>query len=209
VVKLYVEGGGDSAALKVECRSGFANFLARAGLRRKPRIVACGSRRNAYESFCTAVANGESALLLVDSEAPVSARHQQGSPDTWIPWQHLKERAGDGWDRPSNAKEADCHLMVQCMEAWLLADREVLKAFFGQGCKESSLPAPSGSVEAITKVQLYKSLADATRDCRTKGQYGKGEHSFRLLSLADATKVTSASPWANRFVEELKKRMDA
>lgn len=210
MVKLYVEGGGDSSTLKVECRSGFATFLENAGLSgRKPRIVACGSRRNAYESFCTAIANGEEALLLVDSEAPVADRYQQGPPENWLPWQHLKEREGDGWTQPPSARDTDCHLMVQCMETWFLADRETLKTFFGQGYKESQLPASTTSVESIAKALVYQSLSDATRDCKTKGRYGKAGHSFKLLALLDAMKVKSTSPWANRFVHELKKRMGA
>ena len=66
-MKLYVEGGGDAAALKTACREGFAKFLGKAGLAgRMPRIVACGSRADAYDSFCTAIGNGEAAMLLVD-----------------------------------------------------------------------------------------------------------------------------------------------
>ena len=83
-MKLYVEGGGDANLLKTACRKGFSEFLKKAGLAGKlPRIVACGSRRNAYDSFCTAVGRGERALLLVDSEEAVNSAppHQ--------PWQHL------------------------------------------------------------------------------------------------------------------------
>jgi hypothetical protein len=117
--KLYVEGGGQSKALKTACRSGFSRFLEKTGLTgRMPRIVACGSRQNAYDSFCTALQNGESALLLIDSEAEISQRYQQDIPDRWLPWHHLKSRQGDGWNKPDAAGNADCHLMVQCMEAW-------------------------------------------------------------------------------------------
>jgi len=73
-------------------------FLGKAGLAGiMPRIVACGGRRNAYESFCLALSNGEVAFLLVDSEAPVRPEHQQGDPETgWQPWSHLLARDGDG-----------------------------------------------------------------------------------------------------------------
>lgn len=78
-MKLYVEGGGDAAALKTACREGFAKFLGKAGLAgRMPRIVACGSRADAYDSFCTAIRNGEAAMLLVDSESPVLSEAQAG-----------------------------------------------------------------------------------------------------------------------------------
>ena len=67
MVELYVEGGGDSAALRTACRQGFTQFITNAGIGQRPRVVACGSRRDAYDSYCTAVANGEDAVLLVDS----------------------------------------------------------------------------------------------------------------------------------------------
>jgi len=58
--------------LRTACREGFTNFITKAGIQRRPRVVACGGRRDAYESFCTAVAQGEAAMLLVDSEAAVA-----------------------------------------------------------------------------------------------------------------------------------------
>lgn len=72
MVKLYVEGGGDAALLRSACREGFAKFSGKAGLAgHMPRVVACGSRADAYDSFCTALRSGEAAMLLVDSEAPI------------------------------------------------------------------------------------------------------------------------------------------
>lgn len=71
-MKLYVEGGGDTAVLRTACREGFTNFITKAGIQRRPRVVACGGRRDAYESFCTAIAQGEAAMLLVDGEAAVA-----------------------------------------------------------------------------------------------------------------------------------------
>jgi hypothetical protein len=209
MVKLYVEGGGDSKSLQIECRRGFREFLEKAGLKgRMPAISASGSRRFAYDDYCTAVANGDAAVLLVDSEAPVSDAHQQGEDMAkWLPWSHLKQRQGDGWDKPGNSPDTDCHLMVQCMESWFLADRQTLKAFFGQGFKEKPLPATNNPVEKVAKTQVYDALAKATNDCKTKAQYGKGEHSFNLLAQVDPAKVTAASPWAKRFVDELKKKM--
>lgn len=216
MVKLYVEGGGDAAALKTACREGFSSFLVKAGLKgHMPRIVACGGREDAFDSFCTALKNGEPALLLVDSEAPVAAASQPGKitekvdRDSWLPWQHLLQRKGDEWEKPTGADDLQCHLMTQCMESWLLADRETLKAFFGQGFKENQLPAAANPVESVAKAHIYQSLAKATADCKTKAQYGKGEHSFKLLALIDPAKVMDASPWAKRFVEAMKTKMGA
>jgi hypothetical protein len=209
VVKVFVEGGGDRRALESECRAGFTAFITRTGMKNRPRVVACGSRRNAYESFCTAIKNGEEAFLLIDSEDAVNAQYQQGLPDTWQPWAHLKDRVGDEWDKPAGAADTQCHLMVQVMESWFLADRDALKAFFGQGFNENALPAVNNATEGIAKQQVYDTLAQATSHCKTKAAYGKGEHSFKLLTKIDPAKVTQASPWAKRFVDELRKKMDA
>jgi hypothetical protein len=212
-VKLYVEGGGDAASLKTACREGFSKFLEKAGFKgRMPRIVACGSRGDAFDSFCTAIRNQELAMLLVDSEAPMSALAQPGDAQQpgdrarWLPWQHLQQRQGDGWQKPAGSDDWQCHLMVQCMESWLLADRRTLKEFFGQGYQEGQLPALGNSVECMPKVQVYDALAKATRGCKSKSQYGKGEHSFKLLGLIDPSKVCEASPWAKRFIESLERR---
>ncbi len=63
------------------------------------------------------------------------------------------------------------------------------------------------SVESISKQQVYDGLAKATANCKTKSPYGKGEHSFKILALIAPEKVMDKSPWASRFVEELKKKM--
>lgn len=207
MVKLFVEGGGDSAALRVACREGFTAFITKAGIKNRPRVVACGGRNDAYESYCTAIGQGEQALLLVDSEAAVALPHQAGAPDQWLPWGHLLQR--DGWNKPATANDADCHLMVQVMESWFLADRKILQDFFGQGFSENALPASANPIEGVSKPAVYGALQKSTSTCKSKAQYGKGEHSFKLLARIDPAKVTAASPWAKRFVDELRKKMDA
>ncbi len=210
MVKIYVEGGGDGKDLQSECRRGFREFLEKAGLKGKmPAIIACGGRYSAYKGYCTAISQREAAMLLVDSEAPVAREHQTGEPDAWQPWRHLKARQGDDWDRPPGAREADCHLMVQCMESWFLADRKTLNDFFGQGFRESALPSANRPIEDVAKDEVYRALKQASQSCKTKAEYGKGEHSFKLLALLDPAKVVAASPWAKRFVEALKHMMGA
>lgn len=197
-VKVYVEGGGESDALRTKCRRGFRTLIESAGFRgRMPSIVACGSRRDAYEDFCTAVENAtadEFPLLLVDSEAPVS------SP----PWDHLKTR--DGWDRPCRAADDQAHLMVQCMEAWFLADRDALPKFFGQGFRSNALPQ-NQNVEEISREDLSQGMERATRDTRSKGAYHKGKHSFELLGTLDPNKVQGASEHAQRFFDALRRKL--
>ena len=209
MVKLYVEGGGDAHSLRTACRKGFAIFLENAGLRgHLPRVVACGSRRDAYESFRTACENGEDAFLLVDSETAVADCHQDGQTKDGTPWRHLAERQEDQWRKPEMAEDWQCHLMVQCMEGWLLADRDTLKAFFGQEFNDHALPG-TATVESIDKNEIFMSLKKATDKCRTKGRYDKGKHSFIILESIDPIRVMESCPWCKRFVEELKHRMNA
>jgi hypothetical protein len=199
---LYVEGGGDAASLKAKCREGFSEFLRKAGLEgRMPRIVACGSRKQAYDRFRTAIREREhSAMILVDSEDPVSGKS---------PWAHLRQRQDDRWETPPGANDDDCHLMVECMEAWFLADRRTLAAFFGQGFNANPLRTAATSVEQVPKASVLQALAVATKGCAGKGAYGKGRHSFELLAKIDPAEVTAASHWAARFVTALKTRMGA
>ena len=209
-MKLYVEGGGDASVLKTSCREGFTQFVTKAGLTKRPRVVACGSRGDAYDSFRIAIRNGDDAMLLVDSEDAVSGLCQQGANKSlWLPWAHLRQRVGDGWQKPKDSVDTDCHLMVQVMETWFLAARDSLKDFFGSGFNESKLPPPARSIEAMSKEEVYRALQDATAGCKTKRPYRKGEHSFTLLARIDPNKVAGASPWAGRFIDELKEKMAA
>lgn len=198
-VNVYVEGGGDSKLLRTECRKGFSQFLEKAGLKgRMPSITACGGRQNAYESFCTAFEQGQTAMLLVDSEAPYTATS---------PWQHLKDRLGDNWHQPAGASDKQCHLMVECMENWFLADRHALSEFFGQEFRSNALPTETSSIELIAKQTVYDALKKATKNCKSKGEYGKGKHSFLLLGIIDPGKIMASSDEAKRFITDLKMAM--
>ena len=193
--KLFVEGGGNNnSALKTECRRAFTKLLEAAGFEgRLPRIVPCGGRRQAYSQFCTAVQNfGEHdvAVLLVDSEAAVTENSA---------WAHVRNRKGDGWEKPENASDKQLHLMVQCMESWFLADRKAMREFFGDGYREKSIPPATAQIEKVDKTDLYNKLKTATKDTKTKGAYGKGEHSFKLLARLDPNLIKKASPWAEHF----------
>lgn len=205
MVKLFVEGGGTSNQLRTECREAFNKFLRNAGIERFPRIVASGSRNEAFDDFCTAISNDEAALLLVDSEDTITDENQAGDAATWKPWEHLKVR--DKWVKPAAAASADCHLMVECMENWFLADQATVSDFFGQGFVINQLPAVHPTVEAVAKIAVLRGLASASKKCKTKAPYGKGKHSFKILGLIDANLVVANAPWAKRFVDEVKHRV--
>ena len=191
--KLYVEGGGDGRALRQALREGFRAFFEKAGLERLPRVVACGSRRHAYDDFRAAIdqPSVDFVALLVDSEGPVSAATS---------WAHLKGR--DGWEPPARATEKNAHLMVQVMESWFLADRDCLARYFGKGFRASALPAAQRDIEGVAKKDVGRALDESTRQTG-KGRYAKGRDSFELLKQVDATKVIEASPHARQLVDTL------
>ena len=197
-VKIYVEGGGDRGELKTRCRKGFGALFQKTCLQgRMPKVVACGSRRRAFDRFCAALAkatNDDFVVLLVDSEAPVSRNAG--------PWQHLKSR--DNWDQPADALDDNSHLMVQCMEAWFLADKEALAAYFGDGFNPNALPGRL-EIEQVSKSEVEKGLKMASRQSK-KGRYDKGSHSFGILAELDPRKVTDASPHAKRLISTLLSR---
>ena len=192
-VQIYVEGGGSSKALKTACRRGFRKFIENAGLTgpMPPKVVACGSRGNAYQSFQKAHTSGNvDAMLLVDAEGPVTAA---GS------WQHLK--TSDNWNRPNGTTDDQCHLMVQVMESWFLADADVLASFYGQNFRSQDLMA-NPDIERVSKQDALGRLAQATRNTK-KGSYKKGADSYQILEKLDPDKVRKASAHADRFIRAL------
>ncbi len=101
-----------------------------------PRIVPSGSRSDAFRSFRTALSqqnDGQTAVLLVDSEAPVLCGVSG--------WEHV--RSIDNWTKPEQATDKQLHLMVQCMESWFLSDKSCLQAFYGQELNTDVLPGSS------------------------------------------------------------------
>ena len=115
-----------------------------------------------------------------------------------FPRSHLKQR--DDWDKPATAPDSDCHLMVQEMESWLVADPETLKAYFGKDFDPTQLPSADAPIEDLSKDQIARSLAAAARKTKQQG-YQKGRDSFRLLETVNGTLVVARSGWAKRFVE--------
>lgn len=197
-VKLYVEGAARQSDFdRSVCREAFSAFFAAAGLERRPRTVPCGGRKQAYDSFVTAIRNrkpGELPLLLVDSEAPVASG--------MTVWEHLKARPGDTWDKPDGAEDDQAFLMVQVMESWFIADRAALKEFFKPKFKEGKIPAWP-DLEAVPKLSVYEALESATAECGQK-KYSKGNLSFQLLSKISPAKVEAASSHAKAFFDRLR-----
>lgn len=190
-VTVYVEGGGNNKDTTTRCRAGFSEYCKNvAPLNPRPRIVACGGRRQAFERFKTEVLRskeGDLCVLLVDSEGPVGT--------TMTPKAHLEARDGS---RLPVSETHKVFLMVQAMEAWFLADRDALAAYYGTGFRRQSLPGDERHIEEIPKNDLEPCLVNATRDTQ-KGRYHKSRHGFALLALINPGKVQAGSPHAEAF----------
>jgi len=196
-IRVYIEGGGNKAG-RAELRKAFGEFF-RELVRDQPRSdvrlrpLPFGSRENTFQAFKLALADGDDAFiaLLVDSEAPVTVRS---------PWKHLKSHSGDNWDNPG-VDDSHCHLMVQATEAWLIADREKSREYYGRNFHEKSLPG-NLNVEEIPKDDLERVLKSASRDTK-KGSYHKGKHAPAILRIIRPSEVKRKAPHCKRLFETL------
>lgn len=195
-IAIYVEGGGDTAQTLEPFRRGMSEFLKPAvhavrERRIRWRVVPCGGRRQAYDAFVDAIEKEPAVfnVLLVDSEEPVAI--------TVAPWEHLKSRTGDGWDRPAGIDDAQCQMMVACMEAWFLADRETLRRHFGNGFDSRKLPA-ANLAEGRTKRMVDEALKKATRNTKAAG-YKKIRDGAKLLQKLDSATVRQRCQWCDRL----------
>ncbi len=191
-IRLYVEGGGDSKETKANLRHGFSTFfqsLVEQARKKNIRwnITVCGGRDATHKGFLNSLKNHPKAfnVLLVDAEEAV----------TLPPLQHLKKR-DPSWCL-SDVCEESCHLMVQMMEAWFIADRKALLDFYGNGFKESALPG-NRNVENIGKAAIESALKSATKNS-SKGEYHKIRHGSKLLERVDNNIVRSAAPHCERL----------
>jgi hypothetical protein len=192
-ITIYAEGGGDTRLQQASCRKGFSEFFKKLDI--KLSVIACGGRLMAYKDFCKALKNckkDEYCVLLVDSEAPVTNISK---------WQHVLLRDGDKWQKPDNATENHLHFMVECMEAWLIADKQTLADYYGKAFDPNTL-SKNTDIEDVSKNDLLKSLKNATKKT-TKGEYSKGGHSFDLLSRINAHKVVEQSTYASALYNSL------
>lgn len=148
-------------------------------------MVASGSRNSCFDDFRTALDSHPEAfnILLVDAEDAVST----------TPRQHLQDR--DGWD--IHTSEENCQLMVQTMEAWLVADLEAFRSYYGQRFLTSAIPR-SQNVEEIDKTALKSALDNATRNTQ-KGEYHKIRHGADLLTRIDPTVVRGKAQHCDRL----------
>jgi Domain of unknown function (DUF4276) len=194
-IALYLDGGGDgagSAQQKAELRTGMDALLSleKQAARDKKlgwKLIPCGSRNQAFDAFSHALARADDEILLVllvDSEDPLPPETKDTAANAAARVQHLTQR--DQWDL-SGTNPKQIHLMVQCMEAWIVADPEELAAFYGKEFHARSLP-DRANLEEEPKQDLLDKLKKATQKTK-KGEYAKIKHASKLLTTIDREKV--------------------
>jgi hypothetical protein len=207
-IAIYLEGGGNTAQEKAELRQGFDGlFQTEKSTSREKltslRFIPCGGRKETYEAFMNALECNPQRIsaLLVDSETSISKVPVNNAEDAEIRLAHLRKKEGDetrqegdGWPLKNVVPER-IHLMVQCMETWIVSDVPAMQAFYKQNFKPNSLPKRV-NLEKEPKNEVTSKLEDATRNTQ-KGAYRKIKHASELLQRIDPEKIATRCP---RFV---------
>ena len=198
-IRIYIEGGGNDRLSWRKIRAGFGEFFD--SLRQLARlhriewsIIPCGPRSNTFEDFKLGLKQHPNAfnVLLVDSESPVNLSRRD----------HLRQQ--DHW-KITALQEDQCHLMVQAIEAWLVADPDAMAEFYGQGFRRNVLPRRE-DVEAIAKGDLMAKIESAVKGTQKK-TYKKIDHCAELLKRLDPQKVRARARHCDLLFTTLENRI--
>lgn len=200
-IKLYVEGGGKGSNKRatIKLQQGFDAFLqelknAAHDKKISLKVIPSGNTTSTYDDFIFSVENSPQSfnLLLVDSDEAVAKGE---SARDFLQKKYKK------W-KLQKIEDRQCHLMVQIMESWFIADVDALKDFYGQDFRENSIPKNRTNVEAIEKNTVESALKNATAKTQ-KGEYQKIGHGAKILEKISPQKVRAAAPHCNELFKNI------
>ena len=205
-IKLYVEGGGrgtnKNATIKLQ--QGFDAFLRelKDAARAKKisfRVIPSGSTTDTYEEFIFSVENSPQSfnLLLVDSDETVA---KDESACAFLQRKYKK------W-KLQTINDEQCHLMVQIMESWFVADVDALKDFYGQDFRESAIPKNQKNVEKIDKARVESALKAATAKIKN-GVYHKIRDGAKILEKINPQKVRASAPHCDKLFKTISEKIE-
>jgi hypothetical protein len=185
VSKVRIHFEGDPAL-----REGFSEFFREltAALGRAPKLIA--GKADPFRVFLLALETHPDALniLLIDSEGPDDGKLFE----TICQPKGIDARSRDHVFR-----------MVQCMEAWFLADAGALRRYYGKEFRENAV-MENPRVEQIPKKDVFEALKTATKET-SKGPYHKTKHAPYVLRLISPALVKQASAHCRRLFESVPK----
>lgn len=186
-VLIYIEGDTKQKgkANAIPLRQGLRTFFQNLENEIKVpiRIKPVGARELTIKIFLSEIDDNRDnfAVLLVDAEGEIG---EDESVKTFL------RKISDKFNF-KNVKDEQCHLMVQLMESWFLADKEKLGEFYGPNFNHNALPK-NKNVEKIPKADVLKGLKAATAKTK-KGEYGKGTHSGEILQKINSSSVRNSA----------------
>ncbi len=197
ILKVYVEGGGSTQFTRDPLRDGFDIFYHDLKLLAynndcELTFIPCGGKTETIRDFKKSLKSNNDAIkvLLVDSDIPVTQQ----------PKKHLII------DNPEITND-QCHLMVQIMESWFLADLNALRGFYKDELYDEELNKYQDvmNVENIDKKDIKRVLINATK-VTSFGDYwvyGKIRHASEILKRLDTNIVRRKAAHCDRLFKTL------
>ncbi len=184
-VRIYVEGGATGRTADADFRRGWGRFLselrdlAQANGYHTLEIVRGKDRAATFKRFKDYRNEfpNDLCVLLVDAETD--------APSSVPVWEVVRNRPGDGWQRPNWASERHLYLMAHFVETWLLTDQDALQSFFRKGFDARGLPKTN--LETRSKNDVNHALERATRNAQ-RGSYKHGQ-AHEVIEIVRPEKV--------------------